>query len=299
MKKIYFLKCLLILISMQIISCKKDEVADPVTEQETPATQAEPKLIFRFKFDSTQTRLDGFGNPSTIPANHSAQSPKFNKMSAHYIELAPDEFTQIGQGAVLYKNEETTTGGSTAINFEKSKVAGQNEIFFSIPLKDVAAGNYKYLRVSLAYQNYDINVSANGFDFTGTLASFIGYQTYLTSYKIKDSTVTVNTNKTQGYWAFESAWGVSQGQTPAGATTVPNPIASTSPIPSGSCLVTGAFASPLAITSNSTNDITITVSLSTNKSFEWKDQNMNGKYEPLTGDTVTDMGIRGLIPIVN
>jgi hypothetical protein len=61
--------------------------------------------------------------------------------------------------------------------------------------------------------------------------------------------------------------------------------------------VTGAFTTPLTITGNETKDIKVTVSLSTNKSFEWKDHNLNGIFEPLDGDSVVNMGIRGLIPI--
>ena len=97
-------------------------------------------------------------------------------------------------------------------------------------------------------------------------------------------------------------------QAPASTTTtVPNPIANTSPIPSGSCVVTGRFATTgLIITGNETQDIVITVSLSTNKSFEWKDKNSDHLYQPLnaadnsvTEDSVVDMGLRGLVPIIN
>ena len=51
------------------------------------------------------------------------------------------------------------------------------------------------------------------------------------------------------------------------------------------------------ITGNETEDIEIVVSLSTNQSFEWID-NGDGYFEPAAGDVVVDMGIRGLIPIV-
>lgn len=278
-------------------SCKKDK--------DQPAPK-EPMLVFRFKFDPNQQRLDNFGNPSVIPPNHGTQSPSFNKMSAHYIELAPNEFTPLGSGTVLFHHEETTAGGSTAINFSKSVLAGNNQTFFSIPLKNVSAGSYKYLRVSLAYQNYDIQMRVSGFDITGTLASFIGYNTYINSFKIKDSTLVLNANRRQGYWAFEiHDFGfplpqyVSSGLAPEGATTVPNPLAATSPIPAGSCVVTGAFASPFTITGSETGDIIITVSLSVNNSFEWVENSTAGFFEPADGDTVVDMGIRGLIPIVS
>ena len=277
---------------LMVSSCDKTKT--------TASSTSEAKINFVFKFDSTQARLNNFGLPSGILAGDAAQSPKFNKMSAHYLELAPNEFTLLGQGAVLYRAPETTLGGSNAIDFDKSNFAGNNETFFSVPIKSMAAGSYSWLRVSLAYQNYDIKYRANNLDLTGTIASFIGFNTYIGNYKIKDSTLSVNDDRLQGYWAFETqALGtgfVSSGQAPAGATTVPNPLSSTSPIPAGSCVVTGQFASPLVITGNETEDVTVIVSLSTNKSFEWIDVDHNGTYDPLNGDAVVDMGIRGLIP---
>ncbi len=273
-------------------ACKPDD-DDP---QPIPTP---PNLVFKFNFDSTQVRLDNLGNPATLPANHGAQSPKFNKMSAHYIELAPNAFTMIGAGEVVYHNQETNVGGSTAIDFSKSHPVGNGQTFFSIPISQVTPGNYEWLRVSLAYQNYDIKfrytLSGTNYDLMGTVASFIGYNTYLSNYKVKDSTVVVNANRLQGYWAFETQYSLSQGQAPPGATTVPNPIFNTSPIPQGSCVVTGSFGQPLTITGNENSDVVVTVSLSTNQSFEWVEHSAPGYYEPAAGDTVVDMGIRGMI----
>jgi hypothetical protein len=67
-----------------------------------------------------------------------------------------------------------------------------------------------------------------------------------------------------------------------------------SPIPQGSCVVTGQFLNPLVITGNETQDIVVTVSLSTNKSFEWLENSTPGYYEPALGDVVVDMGVRGM-----
>ena len=254
-----------------------------------------PQVVFVFKFDSTQQRLNNIGLPDTMPVGNSGQSPVFNTMSAHYVELAPNAFTALGSGDVLYRAPEVTTGGSNAIDFSKAVLAKEGEAFLSVPLDEITPGTYQYLRVSLAYQNYSIKFNVLGQNLTGTVASFIGFNTYISNYKIKDSSVTVNANKLQGYWGLETAYGVFSGDAPA--TTVPNPIASTSPIPAGSCVVTGAFTTTITITGNETKDIRIIVSLSTNKSFEWKDNNLNGIYEPLDGDSVVNMGIRGLIPV--
>ncbi len=68
------------------------------------------------------------------------------------------------------------------------------------------------------------------------------------------------------------------GSAPEGSTTVVNPINSSSPIPAGSCVVTGPFPSgKLKIKGTEKKDIVIRVSLSTNKIFEWIDGNGNGK----------------------
>ncbi|MFZ1528171.1 MAG: hypothetical protein WAT19_05435 [Ferruginibacter sp.] len=278
------------LMSLLLFSCKKND-----------GVSVEGKKInFIFRFDSTQARLDGFGNPAPVAAGRAAQSPRFNKMSAHYLELTPDQFTALGSGQVLYHTPETTAGGSRAIDFSQSIFAGNNETFLSVPVKSFTAGTYNWLRVSLAYQNYNVWVKANGFTIDGTIASFIGYNTYINNYKIKDSTVAVQSNKLQGYWAFEAAVAgfgfVQSGQAPPGATTVPNPLFASSPVPAGSCVVTGKLANPLVITGNETADINIIVSLSVNKSFEWVNADGNTSYDPLNGDAVVDMGIRGMIP---
>ena len=257
------------------------------------------KLTFSFKFDPMQQRLNNFGQPVGIADGHAAQSPVFNSISAHYVELAPVMFTQLGQGQVLYQAPETEQGGVAAIDFSQSKVVDEGEVFLEVPLSDIAPGNYEYLRVSLAYQNYDIQLKALGFSLSGTLASFIGFNTYINSYAVKSETINVNDDKPQGYWAFEHPYGVLEGQLPPGAVTVPNVIADTSPISAGSCVVTGAFDQALSITGNETEDIHITVSLSTNNSFEWVDGNANGEFEPLEGETPTDMGIRGLVPLMD
>lgn len=267
-----------------------------------------PQLVFRFKFDPTQERLNNFGQPSTVPPGNAAQSPIFKKMAAHYVEMVPSALTQLGTGQVLYHAEETTLGGSTAIDFDKSTVVGENEVFLSVPLSSIAAGTYPYIRVSLSYQKYDIKFNASGYNqLTGTLASFLGYNTYIRKYVIGQEEVTRNANELQGYWGFETAVPipgsndfvyVTEGRVPAGAITVPNLLAATSPIPAGSCLVTGAFVTPLVITGNETSNIEVLISISTNNSFEWSDPDGNGQYDPTAGDVPVDMGVRGLKAIV-
>ncbi|MDP4827281.1 MAG: hypothetical protein NWR73_06330 [Flavobacteriales bacterium] len=268
--------------------CKKDE--------EEPIVVSEPNIIFRFAFDASQPRLNNLGNPSSMPAGHAAQTPSFNSISANYLELTPSAFTALGMGEVLYNGPQTSAGGDAAIDFDQARILSEGQNFVKLPISDLDPGTYTYARVSLSYQNFNVDYRASGLDLTGTLASFVGFNNYINSYTISSETVEVNANKLQGYWGFETFGNVFTGQAPAGATTVVNPIWATSPVPAGSCVVTGEFASPLVITGNETSDIIVTLSLSTNQSFEWVENTVDGKYEPGIGEQVVDMGIRGMIP---
>ncbi len=338
MKKLIVLSIITII---AFASCKKDTKTSATTTP--PATTPAPQLRFVFKFDSTQVRLNDSGNVAVLPATHRAQCPHFNGMSVHHIEMAQTNTTAVGFGAVLYTTPTTSvnvtpytvTSGTThatysdAIIFNDETVVGDGTQFFSIPLSQVTAGTYPYLRISVAYQNYDIRYAIlpntpvsptyttpnSTYYTTGTIASFIGYNTYINSYKIKTQTVTVDSAKQQGYWGFESAPYVipgigtytvpySKGQAPQGATTVVNPLFASSSVPPGSCLVTGQFVSPsgtyepLIITGHETSDIIVTVSMSTNNSFEWTENTSDNNFNPVNGDVVVDMGVRGMKPIL-
>ena len=284
MKKIYIV-LMIFIAAIPFLSCESEEASEPM-------------LIVKFRFDPNQARLNNLGQPTTVSAGNAAQSPIFNTISAHYLEMAPNANTQLGNGEILYHAPETTLGGTNAIDFSQSKIVAEGETFLRIPLSAIASGSYEWLRVSLSYQNYQISVRNQSVDYVGTLASFVGFNTYIGTHAIGNNIFPVNGNRAQGYWAFgiNNQPYSSSGQAPAGATTVPNPIAATSEIPPGSCVVTGKFANNLIINGNETKDITITLSLSINNSFEWQEVTADGKFEPSIGENVTDMGLRGLIP---
>lgn len=261
------------------------------------------QLVFKFRFDPDQARLNNIGQPSVLPEGHAAQTPDFHGISAHYIELAPSAFTPLGAGTIVYQGAETTAGGGEAIDFSKSVVVDEGETFLSVPLSSVAPGNYQWVRVSLSYQNYTILVSGevSGIafeDVPATVASFVGYNSYIGTYTIDEAQITVNANKLQGYGAVETNWNVTQFQAPPGATTVPNPLFDSSPIPAGSCVLTGAFDETFTLTGEETEDVEVELSVSIDRSFEWEDDNGNDQFEPLAGESVVDMGLRGLIPSV-
>ena len=269
---------------LSLFACKKDDTT----------TATSPQMTFQFQFDATQARLNNLGIPATIPAGNAAQTPDFKALSVHYIELAQDKFTQLGKGAIVYKGAETTQGGDNAADFDKAAVAGPNQVIATINLKNVAPGTYEWVRVSVTYQNYDIKFNINGLptigdlkNQSGTVASFVGFNTYLTKIKPKTKELTLNTAKKQGFWAFEtnltapydSYNQISSGDAPTGATTVVNPLAATSPIPAGSCVVTGKLVTPLVVTGKETQNVSVTLAFSVNKSLEWTDTNGNGQLD--------------------
>lgn len=287
------LKLLLALtISVIVFSCGEDN--DDILQP------TEANLVIKLNFDANQPRLNNLGLPAAIPNGNAAQTPLVQKMSANYIEFAPTANTQLGQGEVVFVGEETNSGGAMAIDFQEAIFAGDDEVFLTVPLSEVASGSYEWVRVSLAYQEGDIQVlTENIGEVTGTLASFVGYNNYITKFDLNGSTIAVNDDVLQGFWAFEALGYTTQGQAPEGATTVPNPLFATSPVPQGSCIVTGEFSNAFIITGNETEDVTVTLSFSVNNSFEWTEVNADGKYEPSVGEQVVDMGLRGLIPSVS
>ena len=116
MHKTYFI--IIWIVSFAFVSCKKKLDSN------------EPSVNFIFQFDSTQERLNNVGAPAGVASGNKAQSPVFNMMSAHYLELSPGQFTTLGNGDILYKAPETSAGGANAIDFSKAKFAGDGESFF-------------------------------------------------------------------------------------------------------------------------------------------------------------------------
>ncbi len=310
MKKTIFLAAF----ALAIVSCTK-------TPDDPNAGNSDKNLQFQFAFDSTQARLGSLGLPVAVPAGHGAQCPKFRKCAVHYIELAQDSLTWVGTGAVLYRGDEVTTGGTSAIDFSKISVAAAGQIFKEFAFKNIPKGTYKWIRVSAAYQNFDVkyNVINTGFpapynqflNQTGTVGAFIGFNSYIQNFTPLNHTFSVGANKGQGYGGFESTINTGapapyntylhtatwEGQ--AGFTTVVNPARLAIGVPIGSCLISAKLDKPLVITGNETANVMTTLSFSTNKSFEWIDRNGNGKLDfdgtnTANSDQVIDMGLRGL-----
>ncbi len=282
---------------LSFAACKKDE-------------KQPEQLKFSVAFDETLPRLGNLGQPVGVPQGNAAQHPDMQEVSIHYIELATDSLTRLGDGAIVYKGAETTAGGDNAVDFDKAEIGREGQAYISVNLSDLPPGTYNWVRASLTYQKAEIEYLLNDSTFffneleKGTLAAFVGFNNYITTLQIKDSLLVVNDDKVQGFWAFETQveyngnmYGSMSSGEGAGVTVV-NPINSTSPVPAGSCVVTGKFPEPLVITGDETEDVEIVLAFSINNSFEWTEVNEDGYWEPGAGETIADMGLRGLHPYV-
>jgi hypothetical protein len=282
-------------------------------------TPIEPKISFTCKFNASQERLNNTGAPAVVPSGHATQTPDFKAISLHYIELIGDPKTQVGGGAIVFQAPETTLGGENAVWFDQAERLDETKTLFTLPVKDIPAGTYEWVRVSVTYQELGIKFNirniegvGNLMQQSGLLASFVGFNTYLTEVSVGGDKIIVDANRKQGFWLFKSQLSgpyanysrIYQGQAPAGSTTVVNPLFGTSPVPPGSCLVTGKLTEPLTITGAETNDIPVVLSFSINNSVEWKDDNGNKELDfygqsGIPNEKIVDMGLRGLKAFVN
>ena len=143
------------LLSIAIISCT------PTTDETVNPNSTDRKIRFQFKFDENQERLGAIGQASVIPEGNAAQTPDFQKLSVHVIDMTPNRFTPYGEGFLAYKGAETSAGGSNAVDFDKAIIEGENTVFLELPLSDMEPGTYEYARVSVSFQQYDVKFNIN------------------------------------------------------------------------------------------------------------------------------------------
>jgi hypothetical protein len=111
-------KSLLILtvIALFAVSCSK------------PEEETGPKLIFKFRFDSTQTRLDNFGqHVASIEVQEIGDNRRyFSLCRAHYIELASDSIITIRFWKYIVQSSRSwRRSEAMAIDFSKVSICWQ------------------------------------------------------------------------------------------------------------------------------------------------------------------------------
>jgi hypothetical protein len=279
------------------------------------------QLIFKFKFDPTMVRLDDSGIVSPVnlpfpnPQLFAAQDARINFAAANYLELLPNDTTKFMDGLVLYKAPFKQMGLDSGIDISSLKQVAPGEVFYSMSLKDVKPGTYEWMRVGVAYQNFDVNFRVdnyNGINFSGiqngTVMSFLGYNNYIENLTTKLQPQVINSFKRQGFSSFEANFapgGVTMypyiyNQFPVDSnTTIVNHLHNKVPMNKKFGIMTAAIVpGKLNITGSETQNIVIEINLSTNKSFVWKDLNGNKVWDAISGEPVVDCGFRGMIPKV-
>ena len=273
---------------------------------------------FKIKFDPLQERLNSAGLIAGVTPGRAAQSPVINGLGIFSLEMSPTAATPFGSGYILLTTAEMNTPAVKAIDIAQIKMVKDGDVFLSIPISDMKPGKYEWIRAGVAYENFDVQFNllnapsaGNFLDERGTLAGYLGYNNYITKQKIWSKEEAVNGSRKQGFWLFESklqsAYSsydkVYSGQVPTNSLTFVNPLAQTSPYPEGACSITGRFDTPLSIKGNEKDDITVVLSFSINKSFEWEETiNRNGKWDinmqsrtdAIIIEPIMDMGLRGL-----
>jgi len=316
------------LIALSELSCQKKETLQAVEPEPTDTTKpmlcpdcefpdtlwkstsTSPQLILRLNFDSLQIRLDDLGQLSSPALGTGAQSPSITAMSVNYIELMPNANSAPGTGVVLYKTAETTCGGAKAVNFCKGVIVAENEVLVSVDLSKISPGSYSWIRMSISYQEFKIQArTLSAGNAPADFAGFSSDQTYFSKTKFQNTVITPTLgnvgNKSRGYWLFyQQLFNTScalDGQAPHTTVVNSNPQASNSPSLS---FVYGEFVNslnsntePFIILGNETSNKEVILSISTNKSFEWQEINVDGLFQPEIGERVLDFGCRGLIPM--
>ncbi len=269
---------LLIPLILLILSCRRTDDSPP--DGRYPYQTA---LHFIIKFDSIQDRLDNNGGLSVIPGGHSVQTPIYNQIAINEIEFLEDSLTAYGYGKTLLS--------------EENLFMNNGSLDLTMYMPGETQTTFHWLRIYFSYQNVSVKCKINGDIVTGTMLSFLKTHTGLYPSQIGDSIIRNDSSRYQGEWFLEvdtSGFGtLLHGQTPQGSLTQPNILHYSWPVQTNSMYVLTCPINP-GLYFNKTPSKTITISVSTNKSFEWVEHSDPNYFEPLDGDTIIDFGIRGI-----
>jgi hypothetical protein len=280
--------------------------------------KADAKIHFIVKFDPLQERLNANGTVAPVLAGRATQTPSMNQIGVECLEVAANNSTPVGKGVSIFQVAPKANSGEIMTQFDQLKMVKDGEIIASVPMKQLGVGKFEYVRLAVAYQNFDVLFSmqevpfaGNFTDERGTFAVFLSKSNFIGSHTVASKTERVDGSKPQGYWVFETKFPSAyatlnrlfSGKVPDSTLTFVNPLHQTAPLPAGSNFITGRFDTPLSITGQENQDITVTLTLSTNKSFEWDESiYKNGKWDSNaqanTGtpsvERIVDVGFKGL-----
>ncbi len=272
-----------------LISCRTENEDDSRPE---PVFPPSAELTITIKFDPLQDRLDSFGVPNPIPIGHEALSPNINGMKIGFIELLSDSIIPYNDGLKLLQSNIVYNASDTGYKC-CSDLIPNNFIYETSISSTLIPDTFKYIRIYFVYENLDISYKFNNNIYAGSVAAFLAPKALTFNYQISDSAFNSYSLKTNGQWYFEvDTPGFGTILSGDALTTQPNILYNSNPVPSGGCIVTCPITPFLFL--DKPDSISITISISTNKSFEWIEHSDPAFFEPFDGDTIVDVGIRGI-----
>lgn len=255
-------------------------------------------LRIKVDVNAIQARLDDMAQESSMADTNFGVAPKVELIGIHSIELVADENVKVGKGEMLYKGAEVSAGGANAIDFRETLTMAPGEYILEVPLSQVPNGTYEWIRLGVCFQRFTVTKYNKGNPLTATFAAFTDFNTYLEELTIRTQDVIVYDDKKQGYFAYENVSNFKE-EGFATTVTVPNPLSAKAPLPENSGIHTARFDEPLVIDRVNNKDIELTLSLSTNKSFEWNDKNRNQRWDWDIDEKVVDFGFRSMVATKN
>lgn len=235
--------------------------------------------------DTAGVYLDSCNNPAVLVTGHGAQSPVLNYALIEKVELFEDPATAYGHGYEFGKNYSSVyqTIHNNTETLDLSCRRGATQVTFH------------WIRIYIGYQNYKVKCRIGSQPAEYNLLSFLhDYQAYHQVLPIQDSTISLDSVKYKGEWFLE-ADSAGSGMVLEGISkneTAPDPFCATSPPLSQNLYVlTCPIPSGLVFYKNETK--TLHVSISMKNCFEWIEHSDPAYFEPLDGDTIFDIGLRG------
>ena len=233
-------------------------------------------ITYNILIDSTQVRLDSNANPSIIPPGHGSLSPSFNFLQVNGLSLL---------------NASDSSDVSTV--YPSKEIHGSSGTFEGSFHYNGGPMTFNFLRIYFSFQNFEVQCLTGGNLMNVNVLSFmsLGYYPY-TSFVIHDSIVP-HPIQNRGEWFMEidsTGFGVVlHGQT--SMITEPDFLNENYYGQVQDYALTCPINPPITFTGDQHH--TLSISISSNKCFEWIEHSTPGIFEPLDGDTIYDFGLRG------
>jgi len=171
---------------LSLSSCNPDENDNEYVPSGNPHYFPIAYLNYVLKFDSTQSRLDKYGNVSNLPLGHGAQSPVINSLRIGFVEFLEDSAVPYDSGYRGLIFPQILNNNDTGFKCCNPDFA-EGQIFSIMVGDDGLYKSFRYIRIYLVYENLRIKYSFNNTIFDGNVAAFLGHKALTQQFHIQDS----------------------------------------------------------------------------------------------------------------